>query len=98
IIDVTPGVDKEKAKDIIDFVSGPEVFASFDEILERTIAFNPTRSESSLRRGVLHNAKQLDDGTWTWRYDLPARDRTEVTGRFADLWDAFEAIRAPLLF
>jgi hypothetical protein len=22
-----------------------------------------------LRRGVFHNAKRLDDGTWTWRYD-----------------------------
>lgn len=97
IVDVTPGVDKDKAKDIIDFVSGPEVFASFDEILERTVLFNPTRSESSLRRGILHNAKEQPDGTWVWRYDLPRRDRAEVTGRFADLWEAFGAITVPLL-
>ncbi len=45
-------------------------FASFDEILERTIQFNPTRSESSLRRGVLHNSVQREDGTWTWRHQL----------------------------
>ena len=30
--------------------------------------FNPTRSESSLRRGILHNAQQLDDGSWVWRH------------------------------
>src|SRR3546814_2175368 len=30
--------------------------------------FNPTRSESSLRRGILHNAVQLDDGSWVWRH------------------------------
>src|SRR3546814_20783831 len=30
--------------------------------------FNPTRSESSLRRGILHNAVQLDDGGWVWRH------------------------------
>ena len=61
---------------------------SFDEILERTMLFNPTRSESSLRRGILHNAKERADGKWVWRYDLPDRERTDVVGRFADLWDA----------
>jgi pimeloyl-ACP methyl ester carboxylesterase len=97
VVDVTPGVDREKAKDIVDFISGPEEFESFDEILERTVLFNPTRSESSLRRGILHNAKQRDDGKWVWRYDLPLGDRTDITGRFADLWDAVEAVRWPML-
>jgi pimeloyl-ACP methyl ester carboxylesterase len=97
VIDVTPGVDREKAKDIIDFISGPEEFESFDEILERTMLFNPTRSESSLRRGILHNAKERADGKWVWRYDLPDRERTDVVGRFADLWDAVEAVTWPML-
>jgi len=69
LVDVTPGVDHGKAKAVIDFVRGPEWFADFDEILGRTIEHNPTRSESSLRRGVLHNAMELPDGRWTWRYD-----------------------------
>jgi pimeloyl-ACP methyl ester carboxylesterase len=69
LVDVTPGVDHAKAKAVIDFVRGPEWFADFDEILRRTIEHNPTRSESSLRRGVLHNAMGLPDGRWTWRYD-----------------------------
>ncbi len=69
VVDVTPGVDHGKAKDIIDFIRGPESFESFDAILERTVAHNPTRSLSSLRRGLLHNAKVLEDGRWTWRYD-----------------------------
>ena len=70
LVDITPGVDQEKSSDIAAFLAGPESFASFDEILERTIQFNPTRSESSLRRGVLHNAVQREDGTWTWRHQL----------------------------
>ena len=53
LVDVTPGVNREKSSAIAQFIDGPEYFASFDEILERTIAFNPTRSESSLRRGVM---------------------------------------------
>lgn len=99
VVDVTPGVNRDKAAEITAFIAGPETFASFDEILERTIAFNPTRSEASLRRGVLHNAMPLDDGTWVWRYDLPTGDRLEdLDARFADLWEAFGAIEQPMLF
>jgi pimeloyl-ACP methyl ester carboxylesterase len=98
VVDVTPGVNRDKASEIIDFISGPEEFASFDEILERTIQFNPTRSEASLRRGVLHNAVPRDDGTWTWRWDLPDPSRfADLEGRFADLWEAIEAVRCPMM-
>ena len=62
-------MNRDKASAIANFVNGPETFASFDEILERTVLFNPTRSESSLRRGILHNAAPRPDGTWSWRYD-----------------------------
>ena len=101
LVDITPGVDHEKSSDIAAFLAGPETFASFDEILQRTIQFNPTRSESSLRRGVLHNAVQREDGTWTWRHQLgrPAR----ATGLHVDsldfgrLWDDLEQIHAPVL-
>lgn len=90
LVDVTPGVNQDKAADIIAFVSGPESFASFDEILERTVTFNPTRSRSSLRRGVLHNAHEQPDGTWSWRYDRMRE--TPLTGpeagdELAALWD-----------
>ena len=43
LVDVTPGVDEGKAGHIVAFVNGPESFDSFDEILARTIEFNPTR-------------------------------------------------------
>ena len=69
VVDITPGVNSEKSKAITDFVNGPQSFASFEDLLKRTIEHNPTRSESSLRRGILHNAKQLEDGSLQWRYD-----------------------------
>lgn len=99
IVDVTPGVNETKAEPIIAFLSGPERFESFDEILERTVQFNPTRTVSSLRRGVLHNAKEQPDGSWTWRYD-PVRawkedERPAVA--FVDLWDDVAAIKARTL-
>ncbi len=101
LVDITPGVDHQKSSDIAAFLAGPESFASFDEILERTIQFNPTRSESSLRRGVLHNAVQREDGTWTWRHQLGRP--SSATGLHVDsidfggLWDDLEHIAAPVL-
>jgi len=77
LVDVTPGVNQDKSRAIADFINGPESFPSFDDILARTIEHNPTRTEASLRRGILHNAKQRPDGSWVWRY---ARFRTPGEG------------------
>ena len=49
-------------------MNGPATFRRFDDLLARTMEFNPTRTISSLRRGILHNAVQLDDGSWVWRH------------------------------
>jgi pimeloyl-ACP methyl ester carboxylesterase len=101
LVDITPGVTSDKTTDIAAFLSGPESFATFDEILERTIQFNPTRSESSLRRGVLHNSVQLPDGTWTWRHQIgrPTADTGLHVERaeFGALWDVLQAIPVPVL-
>ncbi len=75
LVDVVPGIKGERARHISDFVNGPRTFPSFDELLELTVQFNPTRSVSSLRRGILHNAEQQEDGTWVWRW---ARHRPPV--------------------
>lgn len=96
IVDITPGTNRQKAAAIFAFVSGPERFASFDEILERTVAHNPTRSPSSLRRGVLHNARpDGDDGGWTWRYDRRRNDAMAFD--VSTLWDDVSALTMPLM-
>jgi pimeloyl-ACP methyl ester carboxylesterase len=98
LVDVTPGVDREKAAPIAQFISGPESFDTFDEILARTIEFNPTRSEASLRRGVLHNAVARDDGRWVWRYQHPGMaENAEIPADFATLWDDVERIEVPVM-
>jgi len=100
LVDVTPGVDRDKAAPIAAFIAGPESFESFDEILARTIEFNPTRSESSLRRGVLHNAVERDDGRWVWRYQRPRLAEGADIGEMPDfpsLWADVEKILVPLM-
>jgi pimeloyl-ACP methyl ester carboxylesterase len=102
LVDVTPGVNREKSSAIAQFIDGPEFFESFDEILARTIEFNPTRTVSSLRRGILHNAIEAGDGRWRWRYDLPRRgsgegDDGQIMPGLDELWSAVERVQVPLL-
>lgn len=102
LVDITPGVNAQKAKAVVDFINGPQSFASFDELLARTMQHNPTRSESSLRRGILHNAYQLADGSWQWRYDRRGHARStsgddQSVDAFPGLWDAISQLACPLL-
>jgi pimeloyl-ACP methyl ester carboxylesterase len=97
LVDITPGVTAEKAQAVTNFVDGPATFASFDDLLARTIEHHPTRSVSSLRRGILHNAVQLDDGSWVWRYARHRGDALAVRPDHAGLWDAVSSLEVPLL-
>jgi pimeloyl-ACP methyl ester carboxylesterase len=105
LVDILPGIKFERAKHIADFVNGPSRFTSLDELLERTSRFNPTRSQSSLRRGILHNAEQQPDGTWVWRWarHRPPTSQTSAplsaapVTRHEQLWDAVSRLTVPLL-
>lgn len=97
MVDITPGVTPEKSKSITDFVNGPQSFASFDDLLARTIEHNPTRSKTSLRRGILHNARQLDDLSWAWRYDRRSHPRRKPgTSVAAGMWEMIERLHCPI--
>ena len=102
LVDITPGVNRAKAEPILEFIGGQQTFDSFEAILSYTMEHNPTRSEASLRRGVLNNAKELADGNWTWRWDptrMGATDSADDSPElaFGAAWDALEGLQAPLL-
>lgn len=111
MVDITPGVNATKTKAITDFVRGPRTFPSFEELLERTVQHNPGRSVASLRRGILHNAVQLDDGSWMWRYrrhddpvfpeaaaPAPGGEPDAATpAGLNPLWDVLAAVAVPFL-
>ena len=98
LVDITPGVNAEKAAPVTNFVNGPASFDSFDELLARTIEHNAGRSESSLRRGILHNAVQREDGTWVWRYArFRSGDGETRHPEFGDLWGAISDLTVPVM-
>ena len=96
LVDVTPSAPQrhtemtDAQKGTVALVEGDRIFESFDAMLEVTVAAAPHRDRKSLRRGVFHNSKQLDDGTWTWRYDSFRK-----TEGFEGLWDDVPALTTP---
>jgi pimeloyl-ACP methyl ester carboxylesterase len=101
LVDVLPGIKAQRAQHITSFVNGPPSFARLDELLERTAQFNPGRSRSSLRRGILHNAEQQPDGSWVWRWARHRPPAAEVSAtpdvRYESLWEALSAVTVPVL-
>jgi pimeloyl-ACP methyl ester carboxylesterase len=95
LVDVTPGVNADKARHITDFVNGPATFENFDDLLARTIEHNPTRSVSSLRRGILHNALQRPDGTWVWRHQQHPLSEPSAPDA-GDLWERLGSLTMPV--
>ncbi|WP_131815127.1 alpha/beta fold hydrolase, partial [Mycolicibacterium holsaticum] len=94
--DVTPSAPErhteltDEQKGTVALVRGPRTFESFEAMLELTVAAAPHRDRESLRRGVFHNAKRLDDGTWTWRYDEMRKGEG-----FEGLWDDVPRLEVP---
>jgi pimeloyl-ACP methyl ester carboxylesterase len=106
LVDVLPSRDEAATAVIGKFINGPASFQDFDDLLARTIEFNPTRSVSSLRRGILHNALQQEDGSWVWRHARTRDNEPIVEAGTADddpaerteaQWQRFEALSVPLL-
>jgi pimeloyl-ACP methyl ester carboxylesterase len=105
LVDVTPSAPERheqmsKAQlGAVALVQGERTFPSFQAMLDVTIAAAPHRDRNSLRRGVFHNAKRLDDGTWTWRYDSFRKGVTDKSAGMPDsflgLWDDVASITMP---
>jgi pimeloyl-ACP methyl ester carboxylesterase len=96
LVDVTPSAPERheqmtKAQmGTVALVQGDRTFPTFAAMLDVTVAAAPQRDRKSLRRGVFHNSKRLDDGTWTWRYDSFRKG-----DGFDNLWDDVPAITMP---
>jgi pimeloyl-ACP methyl ester carboxylesterase len=106
LVDVTPQInDPSRAlttaeRGSVSLIAGPPVYDSFEEMADSAIALSPLRSASGVRRGVRHNATRLDDGRWTWRYDLmgPTPEGTADWVDFTPLWNDVGSIVIPTLF
>ncbi|MEW2479497.1 alpha/beta hydrolase [Mycobacterium sp. NPDC049093] len=99
LVDVTPSAPERhnemtKAQmGTVALVQEHRTFPTFQAMLDLTVDAAPNRDRNSLRRGVFHNSKQLEDGTWTWRYDTFRSD--DGYSSFSGLWDDVPSITMP---
>jgi esterase len=97
LVDVTPSAMKrvtemtKEQQGTVALMQGDREFPSFAAMVELTTAAAPHRDPKSLRRGVFHNSRQLDNGKWTWRYDVP-KEYPDFDG----LWDDVAGLSAPI--
>jgi esterase len=97
LVDVTPSALRRHAEmtaeqqGTVALMHGDREFPSFAAMLELTTAAAPHRDPKSLRRGVFHNSRRLDDGRWTWRYDT-VRELPD----FDSLWDDLDGLAVPI--
>jgi len=96
LVDVTPSAadrhtemtDAERGT--VALMAGQRVFPSFQAMVDVTTAAAPHRDVASLRRGVFHNSKRLEDGSWTWRYDS-----MRTAEGFQGLWGDVPTLTTP---
>jgi esterase len=69
LIDAGPNVRRPGSRRIRDFVNGGAEPESLEAIIERALEFNPRRDPLILRRSLMHNLRQQEDGNWVWKYD-----------------------------
>ena len=97
LIDVTPSALQRHAEltaeqqGTVALMHGEREFPSFQAMLDLTVAAAPHREVKALRRGVFHNSRRLDNGSWTWRYDA-----IRTVPDFDALWDDVDASSAPI--
>ncbi|MGD9795193.1 MAG: alpha/beta fold hydrolase [Acidimicrobiia bacterium] len=101
VVDVTPGVMRHavtltpEQRGVGALMLGPREF-DFEETLAIAVAASPSGNAAKLRRGLMFNARPLDDGRWTWRYDeLRFPDSPMID--HAHLWDDVPRIIAPTM-
>ena len=100
IVDVSPTVRVEGARQIADFTRKQE-FASFDEAVAYAAASNPQRPVAHLRYSLFHALKQRPDGRWECKHQRPRdpeqspSDRDVMVKRRESLWDEVPKIRCP---
>jgi pimeloyl-ACP methyl ester carboxylesterase len=95
VVDVAPTVARA-GRDAVQSQLAVRDFATFDEAVERALAFNPRRSRENIEERLRHALRQAADGRWTYKYD-PAIAGPGLQSDFENLWESVRNIRRPTL-
>jgi pimeloyl-ACP methyl ester carboxylesterase len=70
LVDASPGLRVGDARQVSEFLAGPQVFASREEIVENAVAAGIGSDRHRLARGVALNTRVREDGTVVWSHHL----------------------------
>lgn len=100
VVDITPSVDTSTgAAAVRDFLNGPPVYSSREEIVDRAVAFGIGTDREALARGVFLNSKPVEGG-FIFRHHLANLHGAAAPLFDADksgLWASFERLTVPVL-
>lgn len=102
LVDVTPASGSRvqalapRERGAVALIDQARTFPTFEAMYQATARAASGRNPELLRRGVLHNAKQQPDGSWTWRYDS-LQAVTSNLESFTSLWADIAANDHPVI-
>jgi esterase len=99
VLDIGPEISPAGAARIAASLGSQDVFDTEDEAVKAARAANPRPTDQDLRHRVSHNLRPLPDGTLTFKWDQALRDGTTPRDEHAvgDRWEAWRAVRSPIL-
>jgi esterase len=97
-VDAGPWVQMEGGKRIALFTREAAESIDLDAWVAAAVRFNPRRDPRLLRQGLLHNLRELPDGSLTWKTDRRRwTDLDAMNARIEALRSQVGAIRCPVL-
>ena len=99
ILDIGPEIAPAGAQNVAASLAASDVFGSVDEAVAQARAANPRPTDEALRHRVSHALRSLPDGTYTFKMDKALRSqRGAIFDQTPEqLWDAWRAVRCPVL-
>lgn len=93
VVDIAPTIERAGASQIHQQVSVHD-FGSFDEAVERAMAFNPRRSRANVEDRLRHALRETPDGRWIYKFDGAVFG---AAGDLEPLWDEVRRLTCPTL-
>jgi pimeloyl-ACP methyl ester carboxylesterase len=98
VIDITPGLVLGDNNVVREFLAGPKKFPTRDAIVDRALSFGFGPSRRAVERGVQHNTRLNDDGTYSYKHHIAHLEQRRVTGSdFAATWEPAGRLGIPVL-
>ena len=96
IVDIGPETTS-KGGEAIRRVTKVKRLPSFDSFVERSMRYNPRRTEQQIRDRLSYHLREYPDGTWGWKWDHRRFGKQLGPRKPEDLWRYFRRLKMPTL-